>query len=104
MDTFCSSAVFDTAIDPGAAACRAQDRKREKYASLTGRYIFEPVALETTGVLGASTSLFVRSLGRRISAQTGDKRETRWLIERLSLAVARGNAASVLATGAGFLP
>ena len=101
VDTFSQSAVHDTAISPGAAADRAEQRKREKYAGLSDRYIFEPVAIETTGVLGTSTACFVRGLGKRIAAQTGDKRESRWLLERLSLAVVRGNAASVLATGVG---
>ena len=55
--------------------------------------------METMGVFGASTVPFIRGLGRRIVAQTGDKRETRWLFERISLAVVRGNAASVFATG-----
>ena len=103
VDTFCSSAVVDSAIAPGAAATRAEMRKREKYAGLADRYLFEPVSVETTGVLGASTAPFIRGLGRRITAQTGDRRETRWLFERLSLAVVRGNAASVLATGGSFL-
>ena len=99
VDTFSMSAVNDTAISPGAAADRAELRKREKYTGLVDRYLFEPVSIETTGVLGTSTSSFIRGLGKRITAQTGDRRETRWLLERLSLAVVRGNAASILATG-----
>ena len=90
--------MSDTAITPGAAATRAEERKREKYASLAERYQFEPLAIETTGVFGPTSLSFVRGLGRRISTITGDKREIRWLLERLSLAVVRGNAASVLAT------
>ena len=77
----------------------AEARKRERYRGLTDRYRFEPVAIETTGVLGPSTTAFVRELGLRVSAVTGEKRETEWLIQRLALAVVRGNAASVLATG-----
>ena len=98
VDTFSMSAVHDTAISPGAAANRAEQWKRDKYASLADRYLFEPVAIETSGVLGTSTSAFIRGLGMRITARTGDKRETRWLLERLSIAVVRGNAASILAT------
>ena len=33
--------------------------------------------------------------------KTGDRREVSWLRQRLSIAVVRGNAASVLATGVG---
>ena len=99
VDTFSASSVLDTAISPGAAATRAEARKRDKYAGLMDRYLFEPVSVETMGVFGASTVPFIRGLGRRIVAQTGDKRETRWLFEKISLVVVRGNAASVFATG-----
>ena len=84
---------------PGAAADRAEEHKRAKYRELSHRYIFEPVSVETSGALGSSTLTFLRNVGKRISAQTGDKRETRWLLERISIAVVRGNAASVMATG-----
>ena len=61
-------------------------------------YIFEPVSVETSGALGTSTLSFLKGLGKRISAVTGGKRETRWLLERISLAIARGNAASIMAS------
>ena len=99
VDTFCSSHVMQAAIEPGSAAAAAEHRKREKYTALTDRYLFEPVAVETTGVLGPSTSVFLRRLGKKITARTGNKRETSWLMERVSLAIVRGNAASICATG-----
>ena len=99
VDTYSASSLVDAAISPGSAAATAEDGKRRKYASLVDRYQFEPVALETTGVVGTSTKAFLQRLGKRISAQSGDRRETSWLFERLSLAVVRGNSASILATG-----
>ena len=39
------------------------------------------------GVLGTSILTFLRQLGKRITAQTGEKREAAWLLERISLAV-----------------
>ena len=57
------------------------------------------MAIETTGAVGPSTQNFLQRLGKRVTGQTGDRRETTWLFEKLSLAVVRGNAASVLATG-----
>ena len=98
MDTFASTSVIDSALHPGSAASAAESRKREHYRSLTDRYHFEPVAVETTGVLGPSTIAFLKRLGKQISTVTGDKREAEWLLERISLAVVRGNAASILAT------
>ena len=99
VDTFCKTAINDSALTPGTAANKAEDRKRKVYNSLQDRYRFEPLAIETTGVYGKSSSKFVSELGRRITGSTGEKRETHWLRQRLSVAVARGNAASILATG-----
>ena len=98
-DTFCNSQVVQAAIEPGSAAAAKERLKRDKYSALTDRYLFEPVAVETTGVLGPSSKVFLHRLGKRITARTGNKRETSWLFERISLAVVRGNSASVNATG-----
>ena len=98
VDTFADTALVQSALGPGAAARQAEERKRRRYADLTQRYIFEPVALETSGVYGPAAAAFVQDLGRRISARTGERRETAWLRQRLSITIARGNAASVLAT------
>ena len=74
VDTFCSGSVIDSALEPGSAAARAEELKREKYRSLTDRYVFEPVAVETTGVFGPSTQIFLRhlwgnaSLGRLVTS------------------------------------
>ena len=57
-----------------------QGRKRERYSGLTDRYLFEPVAVETGKTFGTSTLKFLKFLGKRITSQTGDKRETRWML------------------------
>ena len=67
-----------------------------KYAELATRYIVQPVAFETMGTLSASTILFLKTLGRRMAAVNGDDRSGDFLLQRLSLAVQRGNAISVL--------
>ncbi|KAF0298445.1 Ubiquitin carboxyl-terminal hydrolase 8 [Amphibalanus amphitrite] len=98
VDTFADTVLVQSALNPGTAARLAEERKRQRYSELARRYIFEPVALETSGVYGPSAAALVQDLGRRISAQTGDRRETAWLRQRLSIAIARGNAVSILAT------
>jgi len=98
VDTFSDSALMGAAIDPGSAAGCAEVRKRERYRGLTDRYTFQPIAVETTGVLGPSTLEFLQQLGRRITSQTGDVSESSWLLQRISIAVVRGNAASIMAT------
>ena len=77
-----------------------EERKRRHYSEISSRYKFAPIAVETSGVLGPATSKFLRELGRLISARTGERRETTWLYQRLSIAIVRGNAAAVLATAA----
>ena len=99
VDTYSNSAVVEAAITPGSAAAGAEERKRNRYLALTDRYLFEPVAVETSGAIGPSTRNFLQRLGKRITERTGNRRESSWLFERISLAVIRGNSASVSATG-----
>ena len=81
-----------------AAARNAEVRKQRHYSEISSRYKFVPIAVETSGVLGPATSKFIRELGQLITARTGERRETEWLRQRLSMALVRGNAAAVLAT------
>ena len=66
VDTFSQGTVIDCALSPGAAAAAAEERKRLKYAGLSDRYRFELVAVKTTGVIGQSTSRFLKEVGRRM--------------------------------------
>ena len=97
-DTFSASHINDCAHTSGSAANKAEARKNSHYSNIQSHYRFEPVSVETTGVYGNQTDKFIRELGRKISATSGDKRETGWLRQRISIAITRGNAASVLAT------
>ena len=101
--TFSKSSIAQSAHTPGSAANKAEEIKRRTYQSLTDRYRFEPLAIETTGVFGKSTSKFASELGKRISARTGENREVAWLRQRISIAIAKGNALSILATGGNYL-
>ena len=94
-DSFSKTAIGETAIRPGSAATRAEERKRVTYQNLLSSYRFEPIAVETTGILGKSTAQFIAELGRCITSCTSDKRETHWLRQRLSIAITRGNATGV---------
>ena len=98
VDTFAESVLIKSSLEPGAAARAAELRKRERYATIAQQHIFVPVAVETTGVLGPAAAAFLSDLGRRVSEATGDHREVSWLRQRVSLAITRGNAATVLAT------
>ena len=65
-DTFSPSNMIRSAIQARAAANEAESRKRIKYASLSERSDFQPIAVETSGVLGESTLVFPRNLGNRV--------------------------------------
>jgi len=53
--------------------------------------------METTGLHGKSTAPFLSGLTKKLVDVSGDPRERQWLHQHLSLAVAKGNAASILA-------
>ena len=55
----------------------AASRKEDKYVDLGARCIFEPIAVETLGVFNASARHLLADLGRRISINTGEARDTR---------------------------
>ena len=64
-----------TAREAGTAAERAAELKIAKYSSLEDNCIFQPIAVESTGPLNETACQFLKDLGRRISAQSGDERE-----------------------------
>jgi hypothetical protein len=98
-DTFAQSHVISCSINAGAAAKSAEDIKNNKYADLPDAGIdFVPVAIETTGVWGSEGFKLVCELGRKIGDKNFDKRSSMFLRQRISLAIQRGNAYSILAT------
>jgi len=52
---------------------------------------------ETTGVCGKSTARFLSGLAKKLVDVSGDPSGCQWLHQHLSLAVVKGNAASILA-------
>jgi len=70
------SYVNGAAIEAGAAAEVAASRKEAKYADINSRYVFEPIALETLGVFNSSARLLLNELGKRISVNSRETRET----------------------------
>ena len=76
----------------GGVAELAATRKETKYADLMQRYSFIPIAVETIGTLNVSALNFISDLGRRISAISGDPRETCFLLQQISVVVQRFNS------------
>jgi hypothetical protein len=97
-DTLAPSHVQASATNAGAAAAKAETSKNAKYSSFATTHIFIPLAFETFGAWGEQAQRFVSDLGKRVSAVTGDVRESMYLRQRLSLAIQRGNALSLRGT------
>ena len=95
-DTFAPSYLPSAASGVGVVAATPEERKKSKYSHLDQYHLFVPVAIETTGVFGPETMEFLREMGRRLQLVSADHNSTTYLIQRLSVAVQRGNAASVL--------
>lgn len=92
INTLAHSYISTTASTPGAAAEIAIKRKETKYIDLLSSYIFVPIAFETLGSIGSQSVCFLKDLGRRLTASTGDVRESVFLFQRLSICVQRFNA------------
>jgi hypothetical protein len=97
-DTYASSHLPATSVVAGAAAAAAETKKTAKYADIRHDTDFVPFAVETSGVWGAEAAALITELGRRTTVVNGDPRSTSFLQQRVSLAIQRGNAYSVLAT------
>ena len=85
-------------VSSGGAAEVASGRKIGKYSNLSAGYCFVPLAFETLGPLNKEGNEFITTLGKRLSAVTGDKRETSFLRQRLSICLQRFNSVCVKGT------
>ena len=102
-DATCVSTLAPSNLDhslrsPGGAASEAEGRKRSKYEDLSRDYLLTPLGFETVGHWGKSAVAFVDKLGRELGRVTGEPRSTSYLRQRLSVAIQRGNTASVRGT------
>jgi hypothetical protein len=74
----------------------AETRKAVQYSHLGASHLFAPVSIETTGAFGTETLLFMKQISHRLRMRTGEVLSRQFLIQRLSVAVQRGNAMSIL--------
>ena len=95
VDSFSLSPLALIAIESGSAVRSAEVHKSHKYEGLCHRYIFQAIAIESSGVFGRDTGAFISRLGHLTTSISGERREAEFLRQRLSLATVRGNAQSV---------
>ena len=101
-DTFAPSFSVLASSEAGLVAAQAEEKKRSKYLHLASDHSFTPVAIETSGVIGPQSLVFLHELGRRLEQTTGEANSRAYLFQRLSIAIQRGNAASVLGSSGSF--
>jgi hypothetical protein len=91
--------VWDVTVVDTLAAEMACKRKHNKYSSIiSSNYIFKGLAFETLGPWCKETIDFINVIGDRLIAESGDSKFKKFLFERISLAIQRGNAASIRGT------
>ena len=90
--------VVEASTGAGKIAERAERKKDEKYASLSSQYQFAAFSFETFGPWGPSAKKYTAQIGKMIQDRTGEKRSLSFLRQSISIAIQRGNAASVFAT------
>ena len=97
-ETYAELHISHTAREAGAAANRASASKTAKYIALSVSHIFVLVAVETAGTWGQSAIELVQEIGRCITMVTEETRETMFLLQRLSIALQKGNAIAFQST------
>jgi len=69
-----------------------------KYSRPLSLYDFTPIAVETLSAVRESAMNFLQELGRRITNATAEPRFFMFLMQRISVAVQRGNAVCITGT------
>jgi hypothetical protein len=98
VDNLSKTNLARTLQQPGSAASAAERKKLKKYQSLSARYIVVPLGFETLGHWGTEALSLLRAIGHLMVERTFEPRASEYLWQRLSVAIQRGNAASVLGT------
>ena len=87
--------VKRAALAAGRVLDAAEVRKIAKYAMFGRCFIFQPVAVQTSGAMWQSTIQFLLVLGRRLVGRFQDQRECNFLFQRVSMAILIVNAFSI---------
>ena len=66
------------------------------YSHLCRSYYYVPVGVETSGVLGPQALSFFKDLGRHLKNVSGDPLSHTYLVQRISVAIQRGNAMAIM--------
>ena len=92
------SYISDATREARAVVTAAEARKKEKYALLSKSHHFVPIAIEMSGALGPDALSLLTDISRCRQSMTHDHQSLPFLLQRVSIALQHGNAASVLGT------
>jgi hypothetical protein len=67
-------------------------------STISSNYIFKGLAFETLGPWYKEAMDFINVIGNRHTAKSGYSKSKKFLFERISLAIQRGNATSIRGT------
>jgi len=87
VSTPADSYLYSTSHSTGGIAEAASARKVLKYSAQPPDYMFQLIALETHGLLNSCSLEFPSEVSHRLSASTGDLRETSSMFECLSILI-----------------
>ena len=90
-DTTCESYRKISAKKASSAAELREDQKAKHYKDLTNY-------LCPFGAWGSQGLKLIKEIGRKICDVTGEKRSTFYLLQNISMAIQRGNAACIVGT------
>ena len=94
-DTMAQSNIQVSSQGAAKLASKAESDKVSHYIDLASNFIIQPIATETLGSWGPSGLKFITEVGQRIAENTGEKRSCSYLFQSISMAVQRGNVASI---------
>lgn len=92
VNSIASTYLNATSLTSGAAADQAERNKHNNYIDLKATYNFTPLAFETFGAIGPETAIFLKKLGKLMKKNTGEPRSLDYLLQRVSIAIQRGNS------------
>ena len=82
-DTFAPSYSTLASSEAGLVAAQAEERKQVKYLHLAPDHFFAPVAIETSGVVGSLSMVFLKELGLCLEQATVESLSWTYLFQCL---------------------
>ena len=97
-DSFSTSNLCSTILNPGSAQCAVDILKRGKYSQLVADFELVPVDVETSGFIDSAGCSLLNDIDRRISMAINDPGLMTNIFQLISVVIIRGNALAITAS------